>query len=373
MGSLTKTVLRIIAMMGRPFERHRNIVFDKRAVKSIGVFALSGIGNLLLATPCLEALKKSMPWARLEVIVVSRGSKAALENNPYIDKVIVYDGHPFRSIFALRRRRYDLVFNTLPSGIINAFLGFVCGARYRVGHVYDAGGSQTTLFHNITVMHRPVHEVERNIDLLSVLGIKVQTKEPRVYLKKDEIKAAENTVNKFNERLLIGMHPGSNSNQTWKRWGIANFVALAQMLRDKYKARVLFFLGPDEMELAPRIKEKMSDADIFTGSFRENAALIGQCSAMVANDSGLGHLAVAVGTPVISIMGPVDPDRIGPYGPKGHHIRHHIPCSPCYDVTRPFKCTNANQMECLKRIAPNHVLKALIDQKMLNCGRGKWL
>jgi ADP-heptose:LPS heptosyltransferase len=137
------------------------------------------------------------------------------------------------------------------------------------------------------------------------------------------------------EQMLIGLHPGSAPGFTWKRWPLESFARLAAALAGEYNAHFLIFGGPDEAQLKQGLKSLIPnhqtritiiDTDLLT-----TAAVMQRCRLVVANDSGLMHLASAAGSLTLGIFGPTDEDRIGPRGPRSFAIR--APgTKPVYDV-----------------------------------------
>lgn len=88
-------------------------------------------------------------------------------------------------------------------------------------------------------------------------------------------------------------------------------------------------------------------------SITQTAAVIQRCNLFISNDSGLMHLAVAVKTPVVAIFGPTIPNKNAPYEGKNVVIRKELPCSPCYEMYKKFRC---NDIKCLKLIEIEDVL-----------------
>ena len=94
-------------------------------------------------------------------------------------------------------------------------------------------------------------------------------------------------------------------------------------------------------------------------SVKQAAALIEQCDLLVCNDSGLMHVAVAVGTPVTAIYGQTDFRRTAPLGNQHTVIRHELPCSPCFKLEGDDQVHACPHHDCLMTITPAEVLSAI--------------
>jgi ADP-heptose:LPS heptosyltransferase len=102
-------------------------------------------------------------------------------------------------------------------------------------------------------------------------------------------------------------------------------------------------------------------------SIRETASVIGKCSLFVSNDTGLMHVAVALGVPVVVIFGPTDPRRTGPYSDQSVVVTPDIDCAPCYDGWR----AQCDTHPCLDAISVDDVVAAaqrLISRRQENAG-----
>ena len=121
------------------------------------------------------------------------------------------------------------------------------------------------------------------------------------------------------------IHPGAGGALAdWqgsaKRWPIGQFIELSRRLVGELNATVLVFGGPDEEALQETgsFDPRRSPAGLLAvnESLKHTAALIRACDLMISNDSGLMHVAAALGVPTLGIFGPTNPSRTAPYGPR---------------------------------------------------------
>jgi heptosyltransferase-2 len=173
---------------------------------------------------------------------------------------------------------------------------------------------------------------------------------------------------------VVGLHPAIDPRQIYKAWGPGNAEALAA-LADRLSAaagtKTIIFCGPDETLPAEAVlaAARVRPAVCSGATVNQVAALIKRCALFVNTDSGLGHLAAAVGTRAVTVFGPANPAMTAPYGARNAVVSAGPDCAPCYDYpyasTRPrLKCSAAKCMERIDLAALEAAaLKALNDRK----------
>jgi ADP-heptose:LPS heptosyltransferase len=156
-------------------------------------------------------------------------------------------------------------------------------------------------------------------------------------------------------RVII-LHPGSGSRK--KIWPLRHFLDLFRHLQTQLKGKFLIVLGPAEGPEVERAFEEMTSPHLILArglSLVQLASVMEGCRLFIGNDSGISHMAVALGLPTIAIFGPTDPRVWSPRGEKVEVVRRGIPCSPCAEE-RFFLCKD---FECLSRIEVGDVLKSV--------------
>jgi ADP-heptose:LPS heptosyltransferase len=153
----------------------------------------------------------------------------------------------------------------------------------------------------------------------------------------------------------VVLHPGSGSRK--KSWPAEQFLDLARYLQQHFSSRVLVVVGPAEGAAVERTFERMGDGGtgaLFAKGLTllQLAAVMEGCHFFVGNDSGITHLAAALGLPTVAVFGPTDPKVWSPMGEKVSVVCREIPCSPC-PQERFILCKHG---ECLKRVETQDVL-----------------
>jgi ADP-heptose:LPS heptosyltransferase len=302
--------------------------------RNILVLDLGQLGDVVLSLPALAAIRKRFPQAR---ITVAGGSAAALavemsgsaDRTLAIDRVSLRDGPKLRALAQLarlvgevRRARYDLVID-LHSLSESNLLALLSGARERV---FAPRGGRSLDF--LATMRAPwedrdKHQVDRYLDALVPLGVCGAPRIPRLPTGPADDEFVQRI---FEERgvasdaALVGLFPGAS--QPRRRWPLERFVELASRLEKSEGAGIVVFLGPEEAAVAGAVRAAFSrSALVLDGlTLSQLASAAARLELFISNDSGPMHLAAAVGTPVLLLLGA--PVR-GPYwfGPVGEHHR----------------------------------------------------
>ena len=327
------------------------------------VIAPQGLGDALEATPIVAALRRAQPTARIDAAVLRPGPRqlfAQLEG--HVDDVLYY---PYwergmgafalsvlRSIFAARR--YDAALLAYPAARPEyEFLGRLHRARTLVAHDYSLHASEASKPGHIRVPVGRKHNVERNLDLVRALGIDVDASTS--YLVPD----AWIDGPRVDDRIAIHVGTVTHHGLANKRWPVERFAELARRMAARgYEVAVIS--GPDERAESKTIVDATLRARLVEGDIADIARFLSGCAAAVTNDSGVGHLAAAVGTKVLALHGPT-PVEGGPYGPNAVRFRPSL-CPPCFDPRlRNTSCALNIDFACLKRDLPVE----LVEERLL--------
>lgn len=176
-----------------------------------------------------------------------------------------------------------------------------------------------------------MHVIDYHCLILSAYNILMKEKRPRILLREEEIRDAEEFLkNKMDsDESLIFIHPGSGSLK--KCWPLPFFKELSEMLRCKYKVKIALIEGPVETSYLEDLRKKFSLNTMFIKdiSLRTLAALLKKGICYIGNDSGISHLSAAVGIPTVVIFGPTNPLVWAPRGENVEIIYEKLDCSPC--------------------------------------------
>ena len=369
------------------------------------VVKLAGIGDLLLATPALQALRETYAQARIDLLVTPE-SAGLLNGWDVINNIIVLDKYlfdspkqfitnpqSFRPLAALWKTlhagQYDAVlllhhltlrFERLKHQVLMR----ASGAKWRVG--LDNGHGW---FLNVRVRDDGFgakHEAEYSMAIAEAVGAKVHNKHLIVPLSDAERAQARQLV--FQDaseetitRPIIAMHPGSGGYSTARRWAPERFAQLADTLYRDAGAQLLLMGGPEEAELHQRITQMMQSGMPVRslagkGSIKVATAVLELVDLFIGNDAGLMHLAAAVDTPIVAIFGLSNQKAWGPYtGEKNSKraviVSLDIPCMPCFyrghELGTPEGCATR---DCLASLgvdpvatAARHMLREQVKHK----------
>lgn len=332
--------------------------------KKILVLQPDHIGDVLLATPMIHALRQRFPQAQIDV-VVGEWAKPVLEANPDISQVYVLNFRQFNryhfqsgkrlaTFRKLRANKYDLAVLGRSRNRVIRLLAWAIGAKQRIG--FRVPGKDQLL--TIKVWQNNPHEnvVLRNLRLAERLGADIRHPKLIWNITEPERQYAKQTLDKF-PRPLIGINPGAGTEA--KRWPIVRFAEVARKLQEKYGATIVIIGSRAEMSLGQKISSSLIKPGIDVAgktNLRQLAALAAQLDLYISNDSGPMHIAAAVGTPVIALHSGTDyPSMWRPWGERHTGLTHAAECSkyPCYKTTCDFF-----EHGCIERITVDDVLSA---------------
>lgn len=310
------------------------------AVKRILVRGTNWIGDAVLTTPALAALRARFPQARIALLVKPAVAEL-LQCHPAIDDIVLYrDPGPHAGLggklslaIQLNRGRYDLAI-LLQNAFEAAAVTALAGIPNRYGYATD--GRSFLLTHRVplTPKVRRKHQVEYYLEMLKPLGVPVEPSAPTLRTTPGEDAAASELLHAFGvkpDQVVIGLNPGSVYGSA-KRWLPERFAQVADRLAAEHEACVLIFGGKGEEALGTAIAGMMTAPTIvYSGrtTVRQLMALIKRCRLFITNDTGPMHVAAAFGVPLVAIFGPTNPVTTSPYGPGHELVRHPVECSPC--------------------------------------------
>lgn len=346
--------------------------------RSILVLALSGIGDALMASPAIRALRTRFPAARIDLLTMFGGVADIYRENTAVSNVLFWNflkENPLASlkfVLGLRARRYDVsmvVFpaNRWPYNVISRLVG----AKARLGHEYlHANVRSLNVLNNARIPENDdLHNVEENLRLAARLGAEIPAQPaleltvPAAARQQADAWLAENGV--AAGEFVAGIHAGSAvfKNQINKRWSAAGYAEIARRLAAERGARALLFGGPEEEELNRSIAAMSGGAAtvVRTAGFLATAALMQRCGLFISNDSGLMHVAAALGLPTVAVFGYTSHIHTRPWSGNSVVVRHDLPCSPCfYFSPRAAQCKwrGEDEFKCIRRITPDEVYAA---------------
>jgi heptosyltransferase-2 len=327
---------------------------------SVVVPQTSFLGDVVLTTPLLTALRQRLRPRRL-VVVVRADARALVDGHPDVDDVLVDDKHgadrgPLGAVAVarrLRRERFDLAVvphRSLRTALVTA----AAGIPRRVGFAESRGAP---LFHVRVPRDRTRHDVERNLALMGPFG--GWDTAPALHVPvHTEAAARAGALVPPGEGPLVVMAPGS----VWatKRWDAGHFATLARRLVAD-GARVLLIGGPGDVEVASRVAG-LAGGGVTSLAGRTDlatsVALIDRAAVLVANDSAPMHVGCARGIPVVAVFCATTPAQgYGPWGPRTRVVQADLACRPC-GRHGGRRCPRGTE-DCMRLVEPARVLAAV--------------
>jgi lipopolysaccharide heptosyltransferase II len=290
-------------------------------MKKIAVLKSGAIGDILMATPFLRAIRKRFPDSVID-FHTGKWSAKALENNPNLNRIFAYDDSVFHSrnikgkinLFRnLRRQKYNLLFILDKHYLVN-LLGSATRIKTRIGfNRYGEGFANTK-----NVKYGPVkHEIDYYLDLARVIGAKEKSRHIDLFVLKKDVRVIDNLTK--NLKNFIGIVPGGAKNPGGgvvdsRRWPKEKFIRLINRIPNKYS--ILLLGGKSDFEFNNQILNKIQRKKVlnFAGktNIPQSCELMKRCKFIICSDSGPMHIAAASKTKIISLFGPTNPARKAP-------------------------------------------------------------
>jgi lipopolysaccharide heptosyltransferase II len=338
--------------------------WDWREVRRVLVVRLRSIGDTVLATPSLDALRRFLPNAQIDVLLESWVAPV-LEGFDAVDNIITVERSSTASRARVARRlrslHYDVAYN-LHGGTTATLLMRAAGAKHRVG--YSSYQYSRLLNHAAPPSAalwgtKETHSVEQQLALLGWTGVPVSDRPPT------RLCVTEQARQSIAERLrsaaldesqpLALIHPAAAFET--KQWATHNFARVAEDLSERGFACVAI-AAPNEEKVVATLRESSSASiEAFTDlSLPEVTALAARARVFVGNDSGIAHIAAAVRVPSVVIFGSSNVAHWRPWTTApAEVVREELPCQPCPG----YNCAEFEAPECIRRVTVERVLVAI--------------
>jgi lipopolysaccharide heptosyltransferase II len=344
-------------------------------VENVLCIRLDTIGDVLMTTPAIRALKESHPSRRITLLTSSAGAATA-SLVPEIDEVIVYDAPwlkatspridsrpEYEMADRLRQLQFDaaVIFtvysqNPLPS----AFLCYLADIPLRLAHCHE---NPYQLLTNWVKDPEPEsfvrHEVRRQLDLVATVGCQINDERMSLHVPEDARCHVQDILQKLGvdqERPWVVIHPGARAAS--RRYPPEGFASVARRLVMDMGIKVIFTGTEPERELVEGIQTAMgvpSHSLVGCLNLGEMAAIVAIAPVLIANNTGPVHIAAAVGTPVVDLYALTNPQHT-PWGVPHRVLFHDVPCKYCYKSICPEGHHN-----CLRLVTPESVVGAACE------------
>ncbi|UUX94183.1 lipopolysaccharide heptosyltransferase II [Aquabacterium sp. J223] len=342
------------------------------AAQRVLAVRLDNLGDLLMTTPALAALKAARPGRHLAVLTSASGAALA-PHLPWVDEWLVQapswmpQGRDCdadddqRLIERLRDGRYDaaVVFTVCTQSALPAALALrLGGVPLRLAHSRENPyGLLTDWVREPDTDWATVrHEVRRQLDLVAAVGCRSGDDRLRFTLRRADEAAIERRLATLPDQPLVLVQPGATAAS--RRWPAERFGALADALVRSRGATVVFAGSPDERPLVAEARAAMRCESLdWSGalSLGELAALIARADLLVGNNSGPAHLAAALGTPTVVLYALTNPQHT-PWMAQAQVLSHPVDCRHCLRSVCP-----EGHHHCLTRVSVEQALQAALD------------
>ncbi len=351
---------------------------DPAQIKKILVVRPDAIGDLVLTTAAVEALKNKYPQAHIAVLA-RKYNQIIVANNPAVDEIItddIYDRIVKHKMIGLakyrhwikylKQKKFDLMINFY-SEFPYALIGFLANIPFRIG---DKGKILFSWLYNFPVRQNfknmAVHEVEHQFKLLKPLGIKmVNRPKLKIYPTQEAITEGKRVIteNGLQGKKLIAINLGSGGSD--KSWAIENFKELIKILAKQYQTKIILLGGPKEKGLIEEILPEINGyiVNLVGLSFEALFGIVSQMHLYIANNTGPTHIASALQIPTVVVYNSKfqKPGRWAPWANRHKVIKVVSKC--------PYPC---NPPICKRDICATEikVAEVLLAAEELLAGKG---
>jgi lipopolysaccharide heptosyltransferase III len=335
-----------------------------KTIKRVLVVRLRSIGDTVLVTPSLIALRRFLPEAQIDILLEDWVAPI-LEGFREVDNVLTFSRKSKKSrlnvLIKLRRAKYDVVFN-LHGGTTSTFFVRAAGAKHRVGFAHYR---YAFLYNHLLSSSKDfwqreiIHSAEQHLALLGFAGVPVEDK-PKSHLAITS--AALNSIETKLEKSKIQnpkskfafIHPTAAFDT--KQWATENFARVAEFLDEKGFS-VIAIATKKEREVLENLKQasRVSVLTFDDLTLPEITALASKAQFFVGNDSGIAHIAAAVNVPSVVIFGSSNINNWRPWTDAPNEIvSEKLACQPCAG----HFCAEFGAPECIRRVKVSNVIKA---------------
>lgn len=346
---------------------------DLNNLERVLLIKLSAIGDVVYALPVSAALHAVFPHLQLTWIVEERAAPL-LQGNPHLHDVLVlpanWCGAPrtYPQLWRdLRARHFELTLD-LQSNTRSALVAWASGAKYRYG--CDWLRELAPLFLR-RVPRRPEsrHIVDQLLDMARFLGAAVtEARFPLPQFDADDDRVTEllAEVGIAAGEPFVAINPTGDA--LHKGWGRARWVGLLDELAGDVEVPIVLIGGPEDRAIGQAIMAQARRPPvnlIGRTTLTELVTLLRRTTLHLAGDTGSAHLAAALGTPVISIFGRNNPERVAPYGQADLCLHHREQCAALCRWRHALLPLNSNQdcwsppPRCLAAVSVAEVAEAV--------------
>ena len=333
----------------------------------IAIFMPNWIGDAVMATPAIRAIRAQYPEA--SIVAIARPPIGdVLAGTDLVDRVLAHqpksdfaEDKGWRFVVRLREEEFDLAI-LFPNSLRSAWLAWLSGAKQRVGYSRDGRGLLLTdrlVPHSLV---KPNPEIDEYLRIVEHLGCENLTRQMELgLLAEDELQLErfwESQSSQLRSRELICFNPGGAFGAA-KHWTAQSFGELAHRLAEERQKTVLVLCGPAEREEARQIVRHANHEYVVSlagmpPSIGLTKAAIRSAQLLVSTDSGPRHFAAPFDVPVVTLFGPTHIEWSETYYEKAIHLQLDLDCGPCQKRVCPL-----GHLNCMNDLKPGMVFNAV--------------
>ncbi|MEE8574324.1 MAG: glycosyltransferase family 9 protein [Thermodesulfobacteriota bacterium] len=335
--------------------------FSKERVKSILLINTTAIGDTLMCTPAIRAIREGFPEARVTMFA-GKGAMSVLKGNPHIDAFIDSPGKVNMNYLVkingivkkLKAAKIDLAVVLHGNDPEAVPIACMSGARFRLG-------MGITEFKEHLTWYRPAgydaHVVEERLRALEPLGIESIDTQMEIFLSPDEEAASERLLVEAGiDGPFVCLHPFGS--KPTRQWSVEKAAELAGLLASELGLKTVLLGGAKEKEGSRQVV-KLSSEPVFATAgltdIRVSAAIIKRSALTISTDSGPMHIAQAFNVPTIALIGSTLALSTGPVNKEAVVIQDLKAC----DERRPCKLYKCDHISCMNAITTAEVMKSV--------------
>lgn len=349
--------------MRQPLSQTGRQRIDPSQIKKILIIRLRRIGDIIMTTPAVSALRKSFPDAFISY-VVEKPYRELVEDHRELDNVIVLERKQgirdfFRLIRSIRKEKYDVVLD-FHGGPRASLITLFSKAKLKIGYRIK----YRNFIYHFKLARKPetgqLHSVESHINFVRAMGVDIKSPPPLnlPHARKDEAEKVGKILkeNRLEGFKVITIHIGAGNE--FRDWGRDNWIKLIDLLAKRPDVKIILIGANEDKETEVKLlkKTKVSPLSLVGKlKLRELRELISHSSLFVGPDSGPMHIAASTSTPIVALFGPTLPANFSPWEAKSLLIEKEYDCRPCKQRECVYK-----DFRCLRSITPEEVFQACL-------------
>lgn len=345
------------------FLAHREIFTEDVSlakIQRILVIRPGGMGDMLLMLPVLQLLRDKLPHTEIDIVCEKRNIEV-LDIVNSVSGRLIYDRNPVSFIYRLANGKYDVVIDTEQFHHFSAIFSWLSKAPVRIG--FKINPVRNPLYTHLVNYEPNGAESTQFAGLLSALGIQ-ESPSPMAGILGEHLPELDEPVSRdidsaFGGQPFTAIHPGATI--SCKQWPHERFAELANLMQKQFDFGTLLIGGQCDRQAAESISSNTQPGDrilSLTGrlSLPQVAATLRRATIYVGGDSGLAHLAVAVGVPTVVIFGPSDACKWGFSTNSNAVVCVDLPCQPCciFGYSKP-----CHSIPCMMQVSVEMVMQAV--------------